>query len=131
MKLDIQALSAKIAERDLRSPQIWAHEIDREILQTLRTAANRVLIKDNTIYELRILVAFGLLVVPFFALIEQAPLDEAMIRSLGAYFAGSTLSNLTNKVLGDRLSFFTGPQIDRWGILQARTRLQHVVRATD
>lgn len=128
-KIDIQAISAKASD-NLRSPEIFAREIDRAVLDAIRKAGNTSLVKQGFPHDAYQLSIYGVNRL-IFGLENAGSVEGFATDSLLMYGILSPIFGLIARVYGrhDRFSLFTGPQLDRWGVLQARTRLQHVVKA--
>lgn len=129
--VDVQALAAKISNEGLKSEAVWAREIDRLVLQGIRAGSTESLLKKNVSFDLVTKSpVFGfatLLSATSNGFSEVVSPDDLLIRYSGLL----PITYLSNKYLygnAQRASLVWGPQVDRWAILQARTRIQHVVK---
>ncbi len=131
VRVDVQALASKISSEGLRSEAAWAREIDKLVLQGIRAGSVESLLKKNVSFDLVTKTPpFGMSTLASTisnGFTEAVSPDDLLLR----YAVQLPAMYLIDKVLfgsEQRASLVWGPQVDRWAILQARTRMQHVVK---
>lgn len=125
VKFDVAQINQGIVDEGVRSPSAWAKKLDRGILEGVRNSGSRVLLIENIKYDL---LQMG---------VQSYLVSNSLVRGtlLGIAINVTILPLFTNTiglVLGhnNRFSLVFGPQLDRAALLQARSRLQKVVKAS-
>lgn len=130
VRIGIQEAAARVAQTDVRSPEVWAKMFDASIKKGLRDTGNSVLLGENIKHDASLLVLHSI-----FQLMNNWS-DFNATKSVEDYFVVSMLLTGLNKVTDlaqitrkHRLSLFMGPQLDRAALLGVKTKIQKVVKS--
>lgn len=126
VKLDVVQISQEIVNEGVGSPSAWAKKMDKRISEGVRNAGSRVLLIENLKYD-----TLGPAYQAFMVSGDMAMGVDPVL--MAARFASFTaVLHLIGSVVGRdrRISAFMGSQVDRAALLQVRSRLQEVVKAS-
>lgn len=127
IKLDIRQINESIVNEGVRASREWARKIDKGVTTGLRNSGNKILLVEN--FKKNIFAGGTQAII--------LPIDIALqdlnnlIFSL-VWFSGVLQGGYSMLYKGrHRWSILLGSQLDRAALLQVRSRLQRVVKASD